>query len=140
MILMPNHDPEKNRQAVKKHYYAHKQYYRDKNTKARTRKTAYVRQLKDNPCTDCGVKYPFYVMEFDHLDKLTKFKEIGRLLNNSWKQIKDEIAKCNLVCANCHRARTYKRRIGGTGDTGSLDLPEETHAGSSPASGTNLKP
>lgn len=136
---MPNSDPEKNRAAVKKHYYANKSYYYAKNYKARDRKTAYVRELKNNPCTDCGIKYPFYVMEFDHLDGATKLREVGRSLNNGWRSLKAEIAKCELVCANCHRARTYKRRIGGKGDTGSLDLPEETHAGSNPASGTSLR-
>lgn len=134
---MPSRSPEANRAAVKKHYYANKAYYLAKNTKVKAKKLAYIRSLKDNPCTDCGIKYPFYVMEFDHREGSTKFREIGRMPCNSWKQINDEIAKCDLVCANCHRTRTHKRRIGEMGDTGSLDLPDESHAGSSPASGTN---
>lgn len=56
---------------------------------------------------DCGVPYPYYVMEFDHRDPSQKLANIGRLLGNSWKRLKDEIAKCDVVCANCHRERTH---------------------------------
>lgn len=136
-VLMPSNDPEKNRAAVKKHYYANKAYYFAKNLKARARKIAYVRELKNNPCLDCGLRYPFYVMEFDHRDSSLKFQEVGRIIGNSWRRIKEEIAKCDLVCANCHRARTYLRRTGGMADTLVLETSVERHAGSSPASGTN---
>lgn len=63
-------------------------------------------------CTDCGFqgkKFP-YVLDFDHLnDGLNKRFTIG-----SWSQavlsisaIEQEMAKCELVCANCHRIRTF---------------------------------
>ena len=48
------------------------------------------------------------VLEFDHLsDKRT---EVSMLVKGwSWNTVMLEIAKCEVVCANCHRRRTYAR-------------------------------
>lgn len=73
---------------------------------------ARVREIKETtPCADCGRYYPFYVMDFDHLDGEQKTAEIARMLHGSWAwaSIEAEIAKCELVCSNCHRSRTYFR-------------------------------
>lgn len=75
----------------------------------------YVQDLKEaTPCTDCGLSYPYYVMDFDHISGL-KVKGITKMVaeNVSLERIKDEIAKCEVVCANCHRVRTHIRK--GTG-------------------------
>ena len=62
---------------------------------------------KDKPCTDCGKVYPHWIMQFDHLRD--KVKGVSIMANNgqSIDTIKDEIAKCELVCANCHSNRSY---------------------------------
>ena len=59
-------------------------------------------------CTDCGVKNPI-VLDFDHLKD--KRYNVSRMIHDgfSWAAIKKEIAKCEVVCANCHRVRTYNR-------------------------------
>ena len=63
------------------------------------------------PCTDCGVPYPYYVMDWDHIkDKKFNVSRMGSL--GSEKLILEEIAKCELVCSNCHRERTHKRKTG----------------------------
>lgn len=71
---------------------------------------AFIRAQKAKPCADCGIEYPFYVMQFDHVrgKKLfplshPKVRTFGR------QRIVDEIAKCDVVCANCHCNRTYTR-------------------------------
>lgn len=72
---------------------------------------AIIEEAKDNPCLDCGIKYPPYVMQFDHLgDK--KFN-IGSATAHNPKpdKLRAEIAKCEVVCANCHAIRTYNRRM-----------------------------
>lgn len=59
---------------------------------------------------DCGIKYPHYVMDFDHRDRKLKLASINRMINfhsYSKDKILEEIEKCDLVCANCHRIRTY---------------------------------
>ena len=71
----------------------------------------WVDTFKDVPCTDCGVKYPPYVMDFDHLPQYEKLFPIGVLVNKrlSKQTILEEINKCEVVCANCHRERTRFR-------------------------------
>lgn len=59
-------------------------------------------------CVDCGEKDPI-VLEFDHRDPEVKFKFISRMLSGhySWQSIEQEIAKCEIRCANCHRRKSY---------------------------------
>lgn len=64
-----------------------------------------------NPCTDCKQIFPWYVMEFDHIAD-NKYKKIAQISNQSLEKVLDEMAKCELVCVNCHRIRTYKRNHG----------------------------
>lgn len=66
-----------------------------------------VAYLREHPCTDCGEADPI-VLEFDHLrDK--KFGIAAGLRDREWQSVLDEMAKCEVVCANCHRRRTAKR-------------------------------
>ncbi len=67
---------------------------------------------------DCSVQYPPYVMQFDHRDPAAKAFSVGRVITRwSWESILAEVAKCDLVCANCHAERTwgpgYRARNGG---------------------------
>jgi hypothetical protein len=62
-------------------------------------------------CTDCGYAIHPAVLEFDHLPQFTKSFDIGRAVYKAaWTGILEEIAKCEVVCANCHRIRTVERR------------------------------
>ena len=68
----------------------------------------WISELKNHPCLDCGQSFPSECMDFDHVngDKefhVTQGKRRGR------ERVIREIAKCDLVCANCHRIRTRKR-------------------------------
>jgi hypothetical protein len=62
-----------------------------------------------SPCKDCGCFYPAGVMEYDHV-RGQKFKEISVMRNYSWARILEEIKKCDLVCANCHRLRHINKK------------------------------
>ncbi|TSC76687.1 MAG: hypothetical protein G01um101429_1156 [Parcubacteria group bacterium Gr01-1014_29] len=68
---------------------------------------------KDVPCADCGKKYHWYVMDFDHV-RGKKFFPLSQssVGGRSIETIKREIAKCDIVCTNCHRMRTYNRNGG----------------------------
>ena len=59
-----------------------------------------------HPCVDCGEDDPV-VLELDHVSG-KKLAGVSQLVHNtrSLKVIEDEIAKCEVVCANCHRRRT----------------------------------
>lgn len=64
---------------------------------------------KDKPCQDCGGLFPPYVMDFDHVDPTNKIDTITHLRSVvcNKKLLLLEIAKCELVCSNCHRIRTW---------------------------------
>jgi hypothetical protein len=63
-------------------------------------------------CMDCGFFYPAPIMEYDHRPGEIKLATVAHLViaQASWKRIEAEIAKCDLVCANCHRYRTHVTR------------------------------
>lgn len=90
------------------HYRANKDKYLKKSERNKIKTKQRVDKLKDKPCTDCGKKYPPYVMDFDHLHNKEFSIATGRK-NGSYRAIIEEIKKCELVCANCHRERTHKR-------------------------------
>lgn len=94
------------------HYAANRQRYIDQ-AMARKRRLAAERAaflfvfFRSNPCSDCGETDPL-VLEFDHRsDKL--FGIARGLRDRSWPTLLNEMAKCDVVCANCHRRRTARR-------------------------------
>ena len=70
----------------------------------------YIKQVKTNAvCIDCKVNHPHWVLQFDHLgNKVFNVGEFARHTSNV-ETVKTEIAKCDIVCANCHASRTYSR-------------------------------
>jgi hypothetical protein len=97
----------------KEHYAANRARYieqaRIQKEKLMLERTKYlIKYFEINPCTDCGEQDPV-VLEFDHLrDK--SFAIGPALARRSWPIILAEIEKCEVVCANCHRRRTARRR------------------------------
>lgn len=75
------------------------------------RKREWARNLKNKPCMDCGVSYPPWVMDWDHRPGTEKLFNPSHINTYGRDQIAAEIAKCDLVCANCHRQRTHERRV-----------------------------
>jgi hypothetical protein len=49
-----------------------------------------------------------YCLDFDHINREDKSENISRLVSigSNINKIKDEIKKCRLLCANCHRTHT----------------------------------
>lgn len=92
--------PEANRRYVKKH---------------RANRTAFIRWLKSLPCFDCGRRYPPYVMDFDHVRGEKRYTIGGRRSDErlpgviSLSKLQEEVMKCDVVCSNCHRIRTFTR-------------------------------
>ena len=63
-------------------------------------------------CARCGFKHPA-ALQFHHTDVKTKKFEIGSavMLQKSLAQVREEIAKCECICANCHAVHHYEERI-----------------------------
>ena len=99
---------------VREHYARQPEYYKAKALESTRERRDSIRQMirsaKDRPCADCGKSYPYYVMDFDHIVGKKRF-DVGRgLSNRTVADIEEEIAKCEVVCANCHREREHLRR------------------------------
>ena len=75
----------------------------------------YLRKYRlDRGCMDCGYREHWIALEFDHRPGEVKLFEVSQFrFIGSWQQMLDEIAKCDVVCSNCHRIRTHER-----GDSG----------------------
>jgi hypothetical protein len=109
---MPYKDPLKQKKSQHDSYLRNKDKVRESSKIAKKKlfhkNKEYIRKAKDVPCLDCETKYPHYVMDFDHIGE--KIASVTYLAHNkSLKEVIKEIAKCEIVCANCHRVRTYKR-------------------------------
>lgn len=81
----------------------------------RSTKRQYVHDLKEGKsCLDCGIEYPPYVYDFDHLPQFEKSFPLSStgMRDKTMEEIIAEVDKCELICANCHRHRTYMRSIG----------------------------
>jgi hypothetical protein len=102
-----------------KEWYRHNRIARIKyctnfTKKNRKKIIEWYREIKRNtPCKDCGKIYSPWVMEFDHLDSHKKDFNVSKLVakNCCKDRILKEIEKCELVCANCHRERTWQRHL-----------------------------
>lgn len=94
------------------HYVANRQRYIAAATRRRdaliAERTAFVVEyFRRHPCADCGETDPI-ILEFDHLGR-KEFTIAAGIRVRNWESVLDEIAKCDVVCANCHRRRTSLR-------------------------------
>ena len=64
---------------------------------------------EETGCEDCGKSFPYYILDFDHVrgEKTHSISYMCRWY--SLEEIGIEMNKCEIVCSNCHRARTHKR-------------------------------
>lgn len=95
------------------HYQTYRSAYIEKARlrnaeQSRTNAEFLIEYLAAHPCVDCG-ETDIVVLEFDHQrDKLLDVSALSRE-GYSLARLKQEIAKCEVVCANCHRRRTAKQ-------------------------------
>lgn len=86
-----------------------KKQLRDAKRKAEAKR--FIDELKSQtPCADCGLKFHPVAMDFDHVGPKTK--GIANFISGGYRLdlIEEEIKKCELVCACCHRVRTHNRK------------------------------
>lgn len=78
--------------------------YRRKN---RDKIRSYLAELRSNtPCNDCKQVFHWVAMDFDHV-RGVKVVELSKA--KTWQKVFDELPKCDIVCSNCHRIRTFTR-------------------------------
>ena len=66
--------------------------------------------LRAHPCVDCGTT-DVRVLELDHRQGETKLANVSAMVGMGlpWDRVLEEIAKCDVRCANCHRIMTMIR-------------------------------
>lgn len=99
------------------HYQRDPSQYIVRKAKLRIKYRDRVAQIKASPCMDCDQSFHFSAMDFDHPEGCEKLNNVSAMIGSgwSWSRIQAEIAKCDLVCSNCHRVRTFQRRNSSSG-------------------------
>ncbi len=64
-------------------------------------------------CFDCGYNGPPFMFDFDHRNPEEKALKVSSGNTVGIDKLREEVKKCDLVCANCHRWRTHKQRCDG---------------------------
>jgi glutamate/tyrosine decarboxylase-like PLP-dependent enzyme len=81
------------------------------NCKRKSKRLAYrisAANYKNNECEICGLKRntldDLNIFDFHHKDRSTKSFELGdKIESKNWEVVKQELDKCMMLCANCHR-------------------------------------
>ena len=101
---------KKQRIYQREHYKKNRVHRRSLIVKQEKKIKDYVIASKDGKlCMDCSGKFPPYVMDYDHRDPTTKICNPCEIFTKGWglKKVQEELDKCDLICANCHRERTF---------------------------------
>lgn len=107
------HNPENNariKARMRAHYRKNRAYILQRTEKKRLAVKAFVDSFRCVPCQDCKQTFPAVCMDFDHRPGEQKLFPLGLATTRDMEVIKAEIAKCDVVCANCHRIRTHVTR------------------------------
>lgn len=105
---------ECSREYIREHYLKNKSYYiaKAKRRDNILRQELYnyvINYFSTHPCVDCG-ESDFLVLEFDHKERTSKESNISSIIRRAkpiYKLI-EEISKCDVRCANCHRRKTER--------------------------------
>jgi hypothetical protein len=99
-------------------------------------------RLRGLPCADCRGTFPVCAMEFDHRDSRKKNGLVSQMAGRvTIQHLLEEIAKCDIVCTNCHRDRSFRRRFtsAGVAQLEEHEFSKLRVAGSSPVSRSDVQ-
>lgn len=108
---MPYKDREKQLEAQRRHYRENKEQYKNRCDKRRKIAREFVQSLKTGGCSRCGYNEYTGCLDFHHKDKKKdKWSNLKRAADDLWgeEKILEEVKKCILLCANCHRLEHAK--------------------------------
>ena len=85
------------------------------------RKIEFIQQYKmEKGCSVCGYNEIPQALEFDHIDRSKKKFALNKAWKYKWPTIMEELEKCVVLCANCHRKKTTEEK-----DYLQVDVKEE---------------
>jgi hypothetical protein len=97
----------------KKHYEANKAKYVEQSMRYRKQYLEWYKNLKlELACVRCGENHPA-VLDFHHTDPDGKDGSVSQMIISrvSKETILAEMAKCIVLCSNCHRKEHYEQNI-----------------------------
>lgn len=80
-----------------------RQYQNWKLSERRRRIKQKAVEYKGGSCERCGYNKSNAAMDFHHIDPNEKDCSVSHISNKKWEYIKEELDKCQLLCATCHR-------------------------------------
>ncbi len=83
------------------------------NKKTKRERRAVVNRIKTKcGCKKCGYNEHPVALHFNHINPANKIISISHMICNCkpWSMIKEEIRKCEVLCANCHSIHTYEEQ------------------------------
>ena len=102
------------RQFVNRHYEQNKDYYKDKSLRRARATRQWLREYKSTlVCEKCGQDHPA-ALDFHHDDPAEKDINLAYAVMQGWgkDRIMQEVAKCRVLCASCHRILHYEEKWG----------------------------
>ena len=102
---MSTNDKAKQREYQKRYYEKNKKYYQGKAAERKKAIKAWFQEYKaTHPCTHCG-ESAWQCLDFHHVDPSQKETTLYKALQQCWsiERIMNEMAKCVVLCATCHR-------------------------------------
>lgn len=105
-------DLEKRRQSQRDHYYRNKEQYLKRNRERKKRlKKEWLEFKKSLSCEMCGEDH-ISTFDFHHIEKHPDNRAVNRLVSDyNFKEAYQEIKKCMVLCANCHRKHHHNERL-----------------------------
>ncbi len=94
---------EKRVEYNKKYKELNREKIREQRRGYRDEKKSYCIEYLGGKCVKCGTTHN---LQFDHIKREGKKYEISTKLTNKWDNIKEELDKCQLLCAPCHLEKT----------------------------------
>ena len=105
---MPYADPQKNKDCKRR------RYERNKTFRRRVKRLVFLLRgcvgTLTNPCMWQG-DIPHVALQFDHREGEDKRHDICRMDGHAIETIKNEMKKCDVICASCHAIKTEQRRL-----------------------------
>jgi predicted HNH restriction endonuclease len=102
-------DKEKAADRARKWRDNNKEYKKEYQRRAKRDRKLKAIEYLGGVCSDCNQQFHPAVYEFHHIDPATKDRDPSKMLSLSWERLANELDKCKLLCANCHRLEHHKR-------------------------------
>ncbi len=105
-------DLEKRRQYQRNHYYRNKEQYLKRNRERKKRLKKQWLEFKGSlSCQMCGENH-ISALDFHHVEKTSNNRAVNTLVSNyNFKEAYEEVKKCVVLCANCHRKHHHNERV-----------------------------